>query len=59
MPNFPHASVRGTYRAYRGRNSTADYDTHNIFSFIAGYENPVENCKQFVVLYKTRQYNRG
>lgn len=51
--------VRGTYRAYRGRKSTPDYDTHNIFSFLAGYDNPVENCKQFIKMYQARQYNRS
>lgn len=57
--NYITSHVRGTYRAYHGRNSTFDYDTHNIFSFVRGYDNPVENCKQFIRMYQARQYNRS
>lgn len=53
--NYITSHVRGTFRGYRSRHT----DTSNIFSFIDGEDNPVENCKQFIVLYNTRKYNRS
>ena len=56
--NYITSHIRGTYRAYRGRNTSTDYDTSNIFSFVKGKDNPIENAKQWLKMYKNLEYNR-
>ena len=56
--NYITSHIRGTYRAYRGRNTSTDYDTANIFSFVKGEDNPIENAKQWLKMYKNLEYNR-
>ena len=57
--NYITSHIRGTYRAYRGRNTSTDYDTANIFSFVKGEDNPIENTKQWLKMYKNLEYNRS
>lgn len=56
--NYITSDIRGTWRIYRGRRITSR-DTANIFSFIKGKNNPVENAKKWLTMYAKLEYNRN
>lgn len=56
--NYTTSHVRGSYRAYRGRRVTHDYDTANIFAYSGnGNDNPVMNTLLWLEKYSKLEYN--
>ena len=53
---YATSDIRGTFRGYRCRNETQDYDVSNIFAYVKG-DNIVEHTKAFLEAYNNLDYN--